>query len=114
MQISTRVTAGAIALLVATTAFAALSKDDVKLLNKSAAVLTDLRNAEDNGIPDQIWSKAECIVVIPSLKKAGFKRVYLSADTENESGALQLTGGLKPAGCVRTYVRTRQVCRIFM
>jgi Uncharacterized conserved protein len=72
MQISTRVTAGAIALLVATTAFAALSKDDVKLLNKSAAVLTDLRNAEDNGIPDQIWSKAECIVVIPSLKKAGF------------------------------------------
>ena len=72
MQISTRVTAGAIALLVATTALAALSKDDVKLLNKSAAVLTDLRNAEDNGIPDQIWSKAECIVVIPSLKKAGF------------------------------------------
>ena len=25
-----------------------------------------------------------------ALKKAGFKRVHLSADTENESGALQL------------------------
>jgi len=72
MHITIRVTAGAAALLVATTAFAALSKDDVKLLNKSAAALTDLRNAADNGIPEQIWSKAECIVVIPSLKKAGF------------------------------------------
>src|SRR3954465_4048629 len=72
MQITTRVAATAAALLIATMAFAALSKDEIKLLNKSATVLTDLRNAADNGIPEQIWSKAKCIVVIPSLKKAGF------------------------------------------
>jgi SH3 domain-containing YSC84-like protein 1 len=72
MQITTRIAAAAGAVLVATSAFAALSSDQVKLLNKSATVLTDLRNAADNGIPAQIWSKAKCIVVIPSLKKAGF------------------------------------------
>jgi SH3 domain-containing YSC84-like protein 1 len=72
MHITKRVAASMTALLIATTAFATVSKDDAKRLNRSAAVLTDLRNASDNGIPDRIWSKAECVVVIPSLKKAGF------------------------------------------
>ena len=72
MQITKRVTASVVALLVATTAFAALSKDDTKLLNKAAAVLSEIRNSPDNGVPDRIWSKAHCVVVIPSLKKAGF------------------------------------------
>ena len=58
--------------LVATTAFATLSKDDVKRLNESAAVLSEIRNAPDNGIPERIWNNAKCVVVIPSLKKAAF------------------------------------------
>jgi lipid-binding SYLF domain-containing protein len=59
-------------LLFAAAAFAALSKDAVKRLNEATAVLTEIRTAPDNGIPEQIWDKAECVVVIPSLKKAAF------------------------------------------
>jgi lipid-binding SYLF domain-containing protein len=58
--------------LMAASAFAQLSKDEITRLNKSAMVLSEIRAASDNGIPEQIWSKAECVVVIPSLKKAGF------------------------------------------
>jgi SH3 domain-containing YSC84-like protein 1 len=72
MRIITRTLTGVAGLLVATTAFAAVSKDEVKRLNESAAVLSEIRNAPDNGIPESIWNKAECVVVIPGLKKAGF------------------------------------------
>jgi lipid-binding SYLF domain-containing protein len=51
---------------------ATLYADDAKRLSDSRAVLSEMRNAEDSGIPDSIWSKAECVVVIPDLKKAGF------------------------------------------
>jgi len=66
------VVAGALALLVATTAYAALTKDQIKRLNEATAVLTQIRSSPDKGIPDQIWSKADCVVVIPALKKAAF------------------------------------------
>ena len=66
------VAAGVTSLLVATTAFATLSKDDVKRLDEAAAVLSEIRGAPDNGIPDKIWNNAKCVVVIPSLKKAAF------------------------------------------
>jgi lipid-binding SYLF domain-containing protein len=66
------IVAGVTALLVAATAFAQLSKSDTKKLNEATAVLSEIRNAPDNGIPDSIWSKAHCVVVIPDLKKAGF------------------------------------------
>lgn len=58
-------------LLMATSAFAQLKKDDIEKLNDAAMVLTELRNTPE-GIPDSIWSKAHCVLVIPSLKKAGF------------------------------------------
>jgi len=58
-------------LLIATSAFAQLKKDDIEKLNDAAMVLTELRNTPE-GIPDSIWSKAHCVLVIPSLKKAGF------------------------------------------
>jgi SH3 domain-containing YSC84-like protein 1 len=66
------VVAGVASLLVATSAFATLSKDDVKKLDESAAVLTEMRAAPDRGIPDRIWNNAKCVLVIPSLKKAAF------------------------------------------
>jgi len=61
-----------VAVLATTSALAAPSKEDAKRLNESAAVLNELRSAGDSGIPESIWEKAECVVVIPSLKKAGF------------------------------------------
>ena len=58
--------------LVASPLFAALSKEEAKRLNDSAMVLTDLRNAPDKGIPEDLWAKAQCVAVIPSMKKAAF------------------------------------------
>jgi len=61
---------GVAALLIAMPVLGAASKDDAKTLNESTTVLAEMRNAPD--IPDTVWSKAECVLVIPSLKKAGF------------------------------------------
>jgi lipid-binding SYLF domain-containing protein len=57
-------------LLTATLAFGALSKDDLKHLNKATTVLSEFRNSSD--IPESVWTKADCVLVIPSLKKAAF------------------------------------------
>ena len=70
MRIPVAVVGGATALLTATLAFGALSKDDIKHLNKATTVLNELRNSSD--IPESIFRKAECVLVIPSLKKAAF------------------------------------------
>jgi len=58
--------------LVASSAFAALSADEVKRLNQAAEILNDLRGAPDKGIPEELWSKAQCVIVIPSMKKGAF------------------------------------------
>lgn len=64
---------GAAALcLTAGSAFAALSSDEVKRLSEAGVILTELRNSPDKGIPEELWNKAECVVVIPSMKKAAF------------------------------------------
>jgi lipid-binding SYLF domain-containing protein len=70
MRTPTVMVVGAAALLTATLAFGALSKDDVKQLNKAAASLSEFRNSAD--IPESTWRKAHCVLVIPNLKKAGF------------------------------------------
>src|ERR1700752_2751641 len=58
--------------LSASSAFAELRKDDVKRLNESAAVLSELRSAPDKSIPEDLWNKAQCVLVFPSVKKAAF------------------------------------------
>jgi SH3 domain-containing YSC84-like protein 1 len=58
--------------LLATSAFAALRGNEVKRLGDAANVLTELRAAPDGGIPEDLWSRAECVLVIPSMKKAAF------------------------------------------
>ncbi len=70
MHILRNVVVSVTALLFATTTFAG-SNDEAKKLNEATAALQEIRNA-DNGIPESIWNKAECVVVIPGLKKAGF------------------------------------------
>jgi lipid-binding SYLF domain-containing protein len=59
-------------LLVTSSAFAALTKEEIKRLDEAAAILTELRNTPDKDIPQQLWEKAECVIVIPSMKKAAF------------------------------------------
>src|SRR3954463_7657764 len=56
----------------ATSAFAELSKDEVKRLSEAGAILTELRNAPDKGIPEDLFEKAQCVIVIPNMKKAAF------------------------------------------
>ena len=41
-------------------------------LDASADVLADMMHAADKGIPQDLMSKAQCVVVVPNMKKAGF------------------------------------------
>jgi lipid-binding SYLF domain-containing protein len=72
MRTMKSVVASVTILLIGTSAFAQLKKSDIEKLNEAATVLTEIRNAPDKGIPESIWDKAQCVVVIPDLKKAGF------------------------------------------
>ena len=58
--------------LLATSAFATLKGNEVERFGKAANVLNELRATPDGGIPEDLWRKAECVLVIPSLKKAAF------------------------------------------
>jgi SH3 domain-containing YSC84-like protein 1 len=72
MQTMRTIVASAAALLMAATAFGQLKQSDIDKLNEAATTLRELRNTAEGGIPESIFSKAHCVVVIPGLKKAGF------------------------------------------
>lgn len=46
--------------------------DAPKRLDAAADVLTEIMSAPDKGIPQDLLEKAECIVVVPGLKKGAF------------------------------------------
>lgn len=46
--------------------------DDDKRLNASATVLNEIMAKGDNTIPADLFGKAACAVVVPSMKKGGF------------------------------------------
>jgi SH3 domain-containing YSC84-like protein 1 len=56
----------------ASAATAAPSSGETKRIADSAAVIRELRSAPDNGIPDSIWEKANCVAIMPGVKKAAF------------------------------------------
>jgi len=58
--------------IAATTATAAISTAEQNRLREAAAVVSDLRSTPDKGIPDELWRRANCVIVIPSMKKAAF------------------------------------------
>ncbi len=74
------------------TAVAAISTAETKRLNDAAAVVQELRDVPDNGIPDELWNRATCVIVIPSLKKAAFGiggeygRGVMSCRAQHEDG----------------------------
>ena len=41
-------------------------------LNSAADVLSDMMKASDKGIPQDLMNKADCVVIVPNLKKAAF------------------------------------------
>jgi lipid-binding SYLF domain-containing protein len=60
----------AFALAAAVAAGARVSSRQKERLRESATVLSEIRGAPDKAIPQDLWDKARCVIVIPSLKKA--------------------------------------------
>ena len=50
-----------------------MAKEDAdQRLNAAADVLTDMMNASDKGIPQDLINKSQCVVVVPGMKKGAF------------------------------------------
>jgi lipid-binding SYLF domain-containing protein len=60
--------AGIAVLATAVSAGAEIKADETARLAKAAEVLRETRSS----IPDDLWAKAHCVVVLPDLKKAAF------------------------------------------
>jgi lipid-binding SYLF domain-containing protein len=60
--------------LVLMLAFAGLAyaEDAVERIDDAKTVFTEIMSASDKGIPRDLLSKAHCLVVVPSVKRAGF------------------------------------------
>ena len=65
---------GALAILLAgrLTVGADVSTKEVRRIQEAATVLNEIHAVPDKGIPQELWEKAECVIVVPSLKKAAF------------------------------------------
>ena len=67
-----------IAALIAITALSPLAVQVQKeshatdRLDAATDVLKDMMHADDKGIPQDLMNKANCVVVVPNMKKAGF------------------------------------------
>jgi lipid-binding SYLF domain-containing protein len=48
------------------------ANDAVRRLHDAAEVVTDVMGASDKAIPQDLFDKAECIVVVPGVKKVAF------------------------------------------
>ncbi|HEX7136251.1 MAG TPA: lipid-binding SYLF domain-containing protein [Vicinamibacterales bacterium] len=51
---------------------AGLSTSETKRIQEAATVLQEIHAAPDKDIPRDLWDKAACVIVVPSLKKAAF------------------------------------------
>jgi len=49
-----------------------LSTKEAKRVQEAATVLKEIHAVPDKDIPQELWEKAECVMVVPGLKKAAF------------------------------------------
>ena len=63
---------GAAVLAAAVVASAEVTKSQRDRLTEAAIVLDEIRAAGDKDISEDLWEKASCVAVIPSVKKAAF------------------------------------------
>jgi len=61
-----------LAALTTTLSAGALSQKQIDRIKDAATVLNEIHSVPDKDIPQQLWDKAECVAVIPALKKAAF------------------------------------------
>jgi len=63
----------AMALSVCSIGFAADGKADAtRRINEAATVFSEISGMDDKGIPHDILEKAQCVGIVPDLKRAGF------------------------------------------
>lgn len=48
------------------------ARESDKRIHESALVLSEIMNAGDRAIPDDLLHKAQCVGIVPNLKRAGF------------------------------------------
>lgn len=68
----TRLLATALAMGFAIAPLRATDDDPAKRLNDAAAVLAEVMDAPDQGIPRDLIERAHCVVIVPDLKSAAF------------------------------------------
>ncbi len=51
---------------------AELSTKATNRIRDAATILKEIHSVPDKDIPQELWDKAECVIVVPSLKKAAF------------------------------------------
>jgi lipid-binding SYLF domain-containing protein len=49
-----------------------LSTKEVNRVKEAAMVLREIHAVPDKDVPQELWDKAECVIVVPGLKKAAF------------------------------------------
>jgi lipid-binding SYLF domain-containing protein len=60
-------------LVTATATLSAAVSDKLKSrIDEAATVLTEIHAAPDKDVPQELWDRASCVIVIPSVKKAAF------------------------------------------
>ena len=69
-MLRTWITALAVSALIVPAVFAATEAD--KRLDAAADLMTDMMQASDKGVPQDLLNRAECVILVPGLKKAGF------------------------------------------
>jgi len=64
--------AGAAVLVSSVALSAGVNKAQANRLKEAAEVLTEIHQAPDKDIPNDLWEKASCVAVIPGVKKVAF------------------------------------------
>lgn len=69
---TTLITIFALASAIAPGIVQAKESEATARLDAAADLLTDMMKASDKGVPQDLLNKAECVVMVPGLKKGGF------------------------------------------
>ena len=65
-------TALLVTVVTASASAAGLSTAETKRIQEAAQVLKEIHATPDKDIPQDLWTKASCVLVVPGLKKAAF------------------------------------------
>jgi lipid-binding SYLF domain-containing protein len=66
------VAAGVALALLSTASWADVSTSQRKRIQEAANVLREIHAVPDKDIPQDLWNKAACVIVVPGLKKGAF------------------------------------------